>query len=87
MNPTTKQEWQEAIDAADAMLTLNAAIVFDLVDIPAQVDIRRCMHTISEGRERGMQPRREKLEEHLIGALDRERHRAQASQPHRPNPI
>ena len=61
-DPQTPQEWQEAVDAAEAYLGLDSAKMFGLVRGGPVVNTFRCQQLIRQGKERGVVPMRENVE-------------------------
>lgn len=56
-NPETTEEWQAAVDAADALLRLNAARIYGLVRGGPDVNAERCWELVHRGRElHGIEP-------------------------------
>lgn len=55
-NPRTPQEWQEAVDAADILLGLEAARLYGLVTGGPVIDVERCDEILRRGRLRGYVP-------------------------------
>lgn len=54
--PQTRAEWQSAVDAAEACLTLDSARQYGLVEGGPVIDVRRCRRVLREGRQRGIRP-------------------------------
>jgi hypothetical protein len=48
--PRTRAEWQEAVDAAHALLCLDSARKYRLVTAGPEVDVDRCQEILSAGR-------------------------------------
>lgn len=56
-NPETPEEWQTVVDAADALLKLDAARMYGLVTGGPEVDGERCWEVVHRGREEhGIEP-------------------------------
>lgn len=55
-NPTTPQEWQQAVDAAEAWLVLDAARAYGLVAGGPRVDTERCTELLRQGKRMGIYP-------------------------------
>lgn len=61
--PQTRQEWQEAADAAEGALALASAREYGLVTGGPQVDLHRCSLIIARAREEhGVTPARDCIE-------------------------
>lgn len=56
VDPVTPQEWQDAVDAAEACLRLDAARLYGLISGGPKVDVERCGRILYQGRERGFVP-------------------------------
>jgi hypothetical protein len=57
MRPVTDQQWQDAVDAAHTLLTLETARLYGLVTGGPEVNVERCVEIIEDGRSRGTLPR------------------------------
>lgn len=55
-NPKTDEEWQAAVDGADACLWLDSARQYGLVTGGPTVKVRRCEEILKKGRARGIRP-------------------------------
>ena len=61
--PNTPEEWQTAVDAADALLRLDAARTYGLVTGGPEVDAERCWELIYRAQEEhGIQPSEDAVE-------------------------
>jgi len=87
MWPKTNDQWQEAVDAAAAMLQLKAARFYGLVSMDVEIDTARCRHILDAGRLAGFMPSIERLDRTVLGSLDRERPRGTIGTPHIPSTI
>lgn len=56
VEPQTPAEWQEAVDAADGCLHLDAARGYGLVTGGPEVDVRRCEWILAAGAALGYVP-------------------------------
>lgn len=65
MRPVTREQWQDAVDAAEALsrvttaqllLLMELGRLFGLVDDNLEVDLQSCLDTLEEGRETGVVP-------------------------------
>jgi len=59
--PTTRAEWQDAVDAAHALLLLDDAKLYGLLTGGPRVDRERCRWTLERGAEQGIRPRIDQL--------------------------
>jgi hypothetical protein len=55
--PTTKGEWQSAVDLAGFFVLLDAARAYGLVTGGPDVNVDRCQEIIEAGKKKGMTPR------------------------------
>lgn len=56
MRPVTDEQWQDAVDAAHTILTLEIGRLYGLVRVIPEFDIEECHRILAEGRERGILP-------------------------------
>lgn len=65
MRPVTREQWQDAVDAAEILsrvttaqllLLLEMGRLFGLVDDDLEVNLQSCLDTLEEGREMGIVP-------------------------------
>ena len=65
MRPVTKEQWQDAVDAAELLARITTAKVllflevgrlFGLIDESGEVDIQACYEIIEDARCRGVMP-------------------------------
>ena len=62
-DPQTLEEWQNAVDAADALLKLDAARMYGLVTGGPEVDTERCWEMIHRAAEMyGIEPAEDAVE-------------------------
>lgn len=62
-DPPTVEEWQTAVDAADALLKLDAARTYGLVTGGPEIDAERCWEIVHTARERyGVEPAEDAVE-------------------------
>jgi hypothetical protein len=54
--PDTAIQWQDAVDAANACMVIEAAREYGLVCGGPEVDLRRCIQILAAGLERGIRP-------------------------------
>jgi hypothetical protein len=62
--PSTPAEWQDAVDAANALLLIDAAKAYGLVTGGPDVNIERCEDILARGLSRGIRPRHGSAEEY-----------------------
>lgn len=55
--PVTREQWQEAVDAANAVLTIDAARQYGLITGGPLPDYERCEQIIERGKAMGITPR------------------------------
>jgi hypothetical protein len=55
-DPATSAEWQEAVDAADALLKVSWARAYGLISGGPLVNEARCLELLDEGSRRGIRP-------------------------------
>lgn len=55
-DPVTREEWQEAVDAAYASSVLESARQYGLVAGGPRVDVDRCMEILERGAAQGVSP-------------------------------
>jgi hypothetical protein len=67
--PTTPEEWQNAVDAAEALLHMESARMYGLVKGGPGVNVERCEELLKAGRRKGIRPRRNCVER-LVGELN-----------------
>lgn len=60
--PQTDEQWQEAVDLAEACLTLDWAIKYGLVSGGPSINVDRCVELIDRGKTRGTFPQPEVVE-------------------------
>jgi hypothetical protein len=65
-NPRTVQEWEDAVDAAQALLLLDSARRYGLVTGSPRVNVARCEALLKQGRKQGYRPRAETLHRLLL---------------------
>jgi hypothetical protein len=54
--PKTPEEWQTAVDAADALLHIHSAEAYGLITGAPSVNIERCEQLLEAARRRGVTP-------------------------------
>ncbi|MGH9942458.1 MAG: hypothetical protein ACRD9R_08895 [Pyrinomonadaceae bacterium] len=64
--PRTPEQWQEAADAAEVLLLVDAARQYGLVRGGPTVDVARCEEILAGGRQRGVLPRRAVVENFIL---------------------
>jgi hypothetical protein len=65
--PQTEVEWQIAVDAANALLRIDAARQYGLIVGGPAIDVDRCVELLERGAAQGTVPRRESVEEYVVG--------------------
>jgi hypothetical protein len=66
--PVTDRQWQDAVDAAHAIMTMEVGRIYELLhDMPA-IDFEECFRILEEGRERGITPTNDVDELHNAAA-------------------
>ncbi len=55
-NPKTPEEWQTAVDAADALLHIQSAEAYGLITGAPTVNVERCEQLLEAARRRGVTP-------------------------------
>lgn len=61
-NPTTPEEWQNAVDAAEAFSVLHSAKLYGLVTGGPEVDIERRDEILEQAKQLGISPRPDAVE-------------------------
>lgn len=61
-NPETATEWQAAVDAAHALLVIDAARQYGLVTGGPDIDVVRCEEILERGRKKHITPRPDAVE-------------------------
>lgn len=61
-DPSTPEEWQEAVDAAELMLAMESAAMYGLIETDIQIDRERCEHILQVGLDLGYQPNPDVIE-------------------------
>jgi len=65
MRPVSREQWQDAVDAAESLARITTAKVllfvemgrlFGLVDENGEVDIQACNEVVEDARSRGIMP-------------------------------
>lgn len=58
-DPRTPREWQEAADAAWAMLVLDSCRQYGLVEGGPEINFDRCVAILERAKAKGIEPREE----------------------------
>ncbi|HEX8474854.1 MAG TPA: hypothetical protein VF666_12555 [Pyrinomonadaceae bacterium] len=75
MRPVTKEQWQDAVDAAELLACITTAKVllflevgrlFGLIDQHGQIDIRACYEVIEDARSQGIMPNADNMQRFII---------------------
>jgi hypothetical protein len=61
MRPVTDEQWQDAVDAAHALLIFDTARLYGLVTGGPKVNVELCVEIIEDGRNQGIEPRVEAI--------------------------
>lgn len=69
VEPETREDWQEAVDAAKGALGLHAARLYGLVEGGPAVDVDRCRELINRGSDLGVVPSENSIERFAIALL------------------
>jgi hypothetical protein len=64
--PSTPQEWQEAVDAARGAIGLNAAHQYGLILMEMSINVARCEDILERGAALGYQPAADSIERFAI---------------------
>lgn len=65
MRPVTREQWQDAVDAAEllarittakVLLFLELARLFSLIDENGEIDIQACYEAVEDARSQGIMP-------------------------------
>ena len=54
--PTTREEWQQAVDVAQFLLLLDSARQYGLIEGGPKVNLERAVTLIEKGKRRGVTP-------------------------------
>lgn len=57
VDPETPEQWQEAVDCAEACLLIDAARQYGLITGGPAVNVERCVQIKAHGYRRGVSPR------------------------------
>lgn len=68
-DPKTREEWQNAVDAADGALTLESARLYGLVTGGPEVNTARCEEILAAGKLRGVTPSADATERFMASLL------------------
>lgn len=71
-DPENPEQWQEAVDLAEAMLQIDSARQYGLITGGPRVDAERCAELLARGAELGYRPDREAVDA-VIGEFARPR--------------
>ena len=66
IDPETREEWQEAVDAAHVCLAIDSARKYGLIVTSLAIDEGRCLETIRRGALYGVSPSDDAIER-LLG--------------------
>jgi hypothetical protein len=62
-NPTTHEEWQNAVDAAEAFSVLHSARLYGLVTGGPEINIERCVEILEQGKQLDITPSPDAVEQ------------------------
>lgn len=65
-DPRTREEWQQAVDAAEALMRVDAAKQYGLIEGGPDVDQERCRELLEKGQKRGFRPREDAVEQIIL---------------------
>ncbi len=63
--PQTPEEWQNAVDAADALLHIQSAEAYGLITGAPTVNVERCEELLEVARRRGVTPSAGNVEQYI----------------------
>lgn len=75
MRPVTKEQWQDAVNAAEMLSRITTAKVllfievgrlFGLVDENGEVDVQQCCEVIEDARNQGIMPSEDTMRSFII---------------------
>ena len=55
-DPQTPQEWQQAVDAAEAWIVFDSAKEYGLITGGPKIDVARCKELLARGKRLGIYP-------------------------------
>ncbi len=73
INPQTPEEWQNAVDAADALLHIHSAVCYGLVTGAPTINVERCEQLLENARRRGVTPSAGNVERYVAAYNDERR--------------
>lgn len=65
VDPQTPQGWQNAVDAADALLHIQSAAAHGLITGAPTVNVTRCEQLLAAARRRGVTPSADNVEQYI----------------------
>jgi hypothetical protein len=71
-SPETPKEWQEAVDAAQGALRMEAAQRYGLIDPVLYIDIARSNQILQRGKEKGYEPASDAAERFLLSWMEQD---------------
>ena len=66
-DPGTREEWQEAVDAAHVLILIDGARRYGLISGGPAANIDRCVEIVEAGKKRGILPAKDAIERVLYG--------------------
>lgn len=80
VDPNTAEQWQNAVDAANACLAIDAARQYGLITGGPMIDQERCQELLTRGAARGILPAKDSPERYvkelMLESLGRHERRA-----------
>jgi len=65
-DPRTREEWQEAVDLAEAALRIDSAKKYGLITGGPAIDVGRCETILAQGKLRGLAPIEAHVERYVL---------------------
>ena len=66
-DPQTTEEWQDAVDAAQALLEIDSAKQYGLITGGPDADVQRCEEILLYGKAQGIYPRDDCVQRFIAG--------------------
>lgn len=73
VNPQTPEEWQETVDAADALLHIQSAEAYGFITGAPSVNVERCEQLLEAARRRGVTPSAGNIERYIAAYNEQRR--------------
>jgi hypothetical protein len=71
--PRSPEEWQTAVDAADALLHIHSAAAYGLIKGAPSINLERCEQLLEAGHQRGVTPSAGNVERYIRAYNDERR--------------